>query len=365
MLRAAQITSITVLCLLMGGGDGWSRGRRRRPPRPAARPAAKPNPNARIVVQDVPPAPKKKAKKKVKPKITPSYRYRRRYYGSSRRSSPLYLRAAPKGADIIRLNIGIVVNVVKRGPTWSQVETGGKIRVKGYVPNVTLGLRVQKKAKLFGRPGGKSIGEVSAGVLVQVIKTTGAWAQVRLMGYLPVSVYLKRKLLSVKSSSYGYLRGRYPGGSTMVVSAGPLHAKPGGAVVARALDEGRIYRVTVLGKWSQIAVYDYSHVSLRVWVPTARIRWGRYPWYGSGYRQRNCVTATSGSMASLAKFRLYAEKDDAWPTITVMPGARFNVVNDREGWVRVSVYSCLNFTAYAQDRPGDWAPYSAIRWRKR
>jgi hypothetical protein len=239
---------------------------------------------------------------------------------------------------------------------WARVETAGLIRVIGWVPTVTLGLRVQKNTSLYGRPGGKALGEVAAGQLVHVIKTTGTWAQVRLMGYVPLESYIKRKDLGIAATTYRRLSGRYPGGSPMVVSAGPVHQSADGPRAGRIADEGRVYRVRVVGRWSQIAMYDYSRVQLRVWVPTSRLRWGGYPWYGSGYNRYNCKVGTSGSQVALAEFKVYAARDDAWPNIRIMPNARFNVAQDRDGWVRISSHSCITFNAYAEDRPGDWTP---------
>ncbi len=220
-----------------------------------------------------------------------------------------------------------MVRVLKKGKTHSRVETGGKIRVSGYVPNVVLGMRVQNKAKLFGRAGGKHVGEISRSQLVHVEKLQGQWARVRLLGYVPLRCWVKRKVLSIKATRYGgRIRSRYPGGSKMNLTAGKVHAKPGGPVIVTALDEGLIYRVRVMGRW-----------------------------------QKNCIAGVSGSQIALSAFKLYAQLDDAWPTIRVMPNARFNIYRQKNGWVRITSRGCLSFTGYAEDRPGDWSSARLVR----
>ena len=339
--------------LLWDGVSAESRARRPARARPAA---VKPSPNQRLIVQDLPPKPAVKGVKIV----APARRWGR-YSGTSRRSQPLYLLDGPDGSKTIKLRVGLVMNVLQRGPKFTKVETGGGIRVSGWVPNVVLGLRVQGTAKLYSRPGGPSFGEVGMGMLVHVEKEMGAYARVQVMGYVPLRCFMRRKDLDVKATGYKSMPRRYPGGSAMVLSAGPVHSKSGGPAVGQALDEGRIYRIRVLGRWSQIAWYDYSRVHAQVWVPTTRLRWGSYPHYGNGYNRYNCKPGTSGSQVALASFKLYAARDDAWPTIRVMPNARFNVIKDRDGWVKITSHSCLTFTGYAPDRPGDWTPTHLYR----
>lgn len=332
--------------------------RRSRRPRPATKPKPKPSDkDMLLVVQMVPPKPPKKGAKHKPPRHG---RYSR--YSATRRSKTLYLRSTPGGSAVTALPVGVKVRVLKKGKTHSRVETGGKIRVSGYVPNVVLGMRVQDKAKLYGRAGGKSIGEVSRSHLVHVEKLKGQWARVQVLGYVPLRCWIKRSQLSVTPTRYGgRIRSRYPGGSQMNVTAGTIHVKPGGAVIATALDEGRIYRVRVMGRWSQIAMYDYSRLDVRGWVLTDRLSWRGSPWYGNGYRQQNCTAGTSGSQLALSAFKLYAQLDDAWPTIRVMPNARFNIYRQKDGWVRVTSHGCLRFTGYAEDRPGDWSSAHLIR----
>lgn len=332
--------------------------RRRRPPR-----IVKPTPpdpgdkDMLLVVQLVPPKPTPKGAK-----VTPSRYGHYSRYSATRRSTTLYLRSTPGGSAITALPVGVKVRVLKKGKTHSRVETGGKIRVSGYVPNVVLGLRVKDKAKIYGRASGKSVGEISRGQLVHVERLQGKWARVQVLGYVPLRCWMLRSQLTLKPTRYGgRIRSRYPGGSQMNVTAGKIHSKPGGPVIATALDEGRIYRVRVQGRWSQIAMYDYSRVDVRGWVLTERLSWRGSPWYGNGYRQNNCTAGTSGSQVALAAFKLYAQLDDAWPTIRVMPNARFNVYKQKNGWVRVTSYGCLSFTGYAEDRPGGWASSSLIR----
>jgi hypothetical protein len=309
------------------------------------------DPNRFIIAQQVPPA-KPAPVAPGKPGVpTPPGRS---YYGTTRSSQPVYLLATPGGTGRLQLPIGLVVSVRERGPQHSKIETDGLIRVTGWVPTPVLGLRVKKNTQVLSAPGGKRFGEVAAGTLVHVAQVQGAHAKVVFTGYLPLEAWVLRQDLTTAPTSYASLSGRYPGGSLMVVSEGPLHAGPDGAVVARALDEGRVYRVSVVGQWSQIAMYDYSRVGIMVWVPTSRLRWGGYPWFGTGYNNHNCKPGTSGNMVALTRFRLYAEPDDAWPSIVVEPTARFNVQADRRGWVRVLGDSCLQFTAYAEDRPGDF-----------
>lgn len=332
--------------------------RRSRRPRPRA--TTKPKPSEKgmlLVVQMVPPMPPKKGAKQ-KP---PRYGYYSRY-SATRRSKTLYLRSTPGGSAVSVLPVGVIVRVLKKGKTHSKVETGGKIRVSGYVPNVVLGLRVQDKAKIYGRAGGKSFGEVSRSHLVHVEKIQGKWARVQVMSYVPLRCWMKRSQLSIKATRYGgRIRSRYPGGSQMNVTAGKIHSKPNGPVVGHAVDEGRIYRVRVMGRWSQIAMYDYSRIDVRGWVLTERLSWRGSPWYGNGYRTSNCTAGTSGSQIALSGFKLYAQLDDAWPTIRVMPNARFNTLRQKNGWVRVTSYGCLRFTGYAEDRPGDWSSAYLLR----
>jgi hypothetical protein len=253
------------------------------------------------------------------------------------------------------------MTVVQPGPKWTQVETSGLIRVRGWVPSVVLGLRVQRNTSLYGAPGGKSLGEVAMGQLVHLVKVQGPWARVRFMGYLPLEAWVKRGELGTGPTSQGRLRGRFPGGSSMVVSAGPIHGAANGARIGELTDEGRIYRVRVVGRWSQIAMYDYSRIELQAWVPTDRLRWGGYPWYGTGYYTSNCKVGQSGSQVALAGFKVYATRDDAWPTIRILPGARFNLAASRNGWVQISSASCISFTAFAEERPGDWTPSHLYR----
>jgi hypothetical protein len=325
--------------------------------RPAARRAAAADQRLIVSMQPPPPAPKKKAKapaaKGGKARRVLPYR---RYGGYSRRATTLYLRDRPDGAAIVQLRIGLHMTILERRGRWSRVETAGLIRVRGWVPSVTLGLRVQRTAKLYGRPGGKPLGKVAGGHLVHVARLRAGWARVRLMGYTPLECWMKRADLGIATASYSRLKGRYPGGSAMVVSPGAVHASANGPAVAKVSDEGRVYRVRVTGRWSRIAVYNYSRVQLEGWVPTFRLRWGSYPWYGSGYSNYHCQVGRSGSRVALAEFKVYAARDDAWPTIRILPNARFNVSPDRPGWVRITSYSCISFVAYAQDRPGDWSP---------
>lgn len=334
--------------------------RRSRRARPAPKPTkSKPSDkDMLLVVQLVPPKPPKKG---AKPKPPRYGRHSR--YSATRKSKTLYMRSTPGGSAVTALPVGVKVRVLKKGKTHSKVETGGKIRVSGYVPNVVLGLRVQDKAKLYARAGGKPIGDISRSQLVHVEKIKGQWVRVQMLGYVPVRCWIKRKMLSVSPTRYGgRIRSRYPGGSKMNLTAGKIHSKPSGPVVATALDEGLIYRVRVMGRWSQIAMYDYSRVDLRGWVLTERLSWRGSPWYGSGYRQANCTAGISGSQLALSAFKLYAQLDDAWPTIRVMPNARFNVHRQKNGWVRITSPGCLSFTGYAEDRPGDWT--SAHLFRK-
>ncbi len=328
--------------------------------RPRTRPAPKPKKSEKdmlLVVQMVPPKPPKKGAKQAKPR----YGYYSRY-SATRRSKTLYLRSTPGGSAVTALPVGVTVRVLKKGKTHSKVETGGKIRVSGYVPNIVLGMRVQDKAKIYSKAGGKSVGEISRSQLVHLEKVQGKWARVQVLGYVPLRCWIKRKQISIKATRYGgRIRSRYPGGSQMNVTAGKIHSKPNGPVTAVALDEGRIYRVRVMGRWSQIAMYDYSRVDVRGWVLTERLSWRGSPYYGNGYRTSNCTAGASGSQIALSAFKLYAQLDDAWPTIRVMPNARFNVYRQKNGWVRITSYGCLSFTGYAEDRPGDWTSAHLIR----
>jgi hypothetical protein len=334
----------------------------RRPSRPRPTTPSKPGPRPSekdmlLVVQLVPPKPPKKG---VKVKPSRGGRYSR--HNATRRSKTLYLRSTPGGSAVTALPVGVKVRVLKKGKTHSKVETGGGIRVSGYVPNVVLGMRIQEKAKLYGRAGGKHIGEISRSQLVHVEKLGPKWVRVQVLGYIPLRCWIKRKVLSVQPARYGgRIRSKYPGGSKMNLTAGKVHAKPGGPVVATALDEGLIYRVRVMGRWSQIAMYDYSRVGLRGWVLTERLSWRGSPWYGTGYRQKNCTAGTSGNQVALSAFKLYAQLDDAWPTIRVMPNARFNTYRQKNGWVRITSRGCLSFTGFAEDRPGDWSSAHLVR----
>jgi hypothetical protein len=248
------------------------------------------------------------------------------------------------------------MSILKPGPRWTQVETSGRIRVTGWVPTPVLGQRVQKNTQLYGGPGGKPIGEVAMGQLVHVIRTHGEFALVRLMGYLPLDVWLKWAELGTGATSYGRLQGRYPGGSSMVISAGPIHSAADGPKTGDIQDEGRIFRVRVSGRWSQVAMYDYSRIELTFWVPTARLRWGGYPWYGTGYYTANCEVGQNGSYVALTEFKAYAAKDDAWPNIRILSGARFNISSVGGGWMQLSGSGCISFTSFVEDRPGDWSP---------
>lgn len=357
MRKSIWLMLVALPVLLILGVPGAEARRRR--PTPTVKPK-KPKPSDKdmlLVVQLVPPKAAKKGAKVTPPRYGTYSRY-----SATRRAKPLYLRSTPGGSAITALPVGVQVRVLKKGKTHSKVETGGKIRVSGYVPNVVLGLRVQNKAKIYGRAGGKSVGEISRSQLVHVEKLQGKWARVQVLGYLPLRCWMQRKELSIQATRYGgRVRSRYPGGSKMNVTAGKVHSKPGGPVIATALDEGRIYRVRVQGRWSQIAMYDYSRVDIRGWVLTERLSWRGSPWYGNGYRQKNCTAGTSGSQVALSAFKLYAQLDDAYPTIRVMPNARFNVYKNKNGWVRVTSYGCLSFNGYAEDRPGGWASSSLIR----
>lgn len=284
----------------------------------------------------------------------------RRYFGYTRRPTPLYLRKTPDGEKTFLLKLGLVMRLLRTRRGWAEVETAGLIRAKGWVPAVTLGLRAKRVASLHARPGGARIGRVASGQLVHVVRRRGAWAQVRLMGWLPVVCWMKRSDLGTATASTGSLSSRYPGGSAMVVSAGPVHARLGGPVVAKAMDEGRVYRVRVSGRWSQVAMLDYRRVDLRFWVPTERLRWGGYPSFGSGYQRTNCVAGSVGDHVALSSFSVYAARDDAWPTVKILPKARFRVTPAGNGWVRIYSYGCLRFSAYAEERVGDYAPASLL-----
>jgi len=325
--------------------------------RPGAhRPAPPEDPSLRIVVSEVPPAPPR-------PHRGTSSRPagRRHYYGYTRQPTPLYLRKTPGGEKILRLKVGLLLRLLRSTRAGSEVETAGLIRARGWVPSVTLGLRVQRVASLYSRPGGKRIGRVAPGQLVHLAAVRGGWARVRLMGWLPIECWMRRRDLSTaKNGAYRSMRSHYPGGSAMVVSAGPLRGTPGGPVWARAMDEGRVYRVRVSGSWSLVAMIDYRRVDLRLWVKTERLRWGGYPYFGSGYQSSNCVAGASGDHVALSSFSVYAARDDAWPTIRILPKARFRVSSAGDGWVRIYSYGCLRFSAYAERRAGDYAPVSIV-----
>jgi hypothetical protein len=351
------------------GAVGWARGadrgaRARGGGQGAAE--AKRNATVRIIVSLEPPPPPVQPKARpagamTKPKPRRRRRRRRRVRGYSRRARPLYMRNRPSGRPTTKLRRGLVVNVIERKGDWTQVQTAGLIQVRGWVPSVVVGLRVQEPSKLYDRPGGKAIGRAAASQLVHVEKSRGKWMRVRLMGYLPVRCWMKKEDLGTKKTRYRRLKGSYPGGSSMVVSAGPLHGSAKGRVVARALDEGRVYRKRVVGRWSLIWMYDYRRVRLKAWVPTDRLRWGRYPYYGSGYSNYSCRLGRSGRYVALTDLKIYAQRDDAWPSVTIKRGARFNLRSARNGWVRVTSRSCIRLSAYAERRPGAWARAGAVR----
>ncbi len=354
-----SLSALLLAAVLLGVAPGLARGGGTPATRPVARPAVRPAAeDLRLIVSMQPPAPPKARPGKAGAKASkPAGASRYRHHGGySRRSTPLYLRARPDGEATIRLRVGLHMKVLERRGGWSRVETAGLIRVRGWVPTSTLGLRVQQSSKLYGRPGGAPIGEVAGGHLVHVVHVRRGWARVRLMGYLPLECWMKGADLGAATARYSRLNGRYPGGSAMVVSPGTLHGAAKGSAVGRVVDEGRVYRLRVLGRWSEIAVYNYSRIKLRAWVPTSRLRWGAYPWYGSGYSNYHCQVGRSGNRLALAELKVYAARDDAWPTIRILPNARFNVAPDRPGWVRISSYGCISFVAYAQNRPGDWSP---------
>ncbi len=362
MRKPVWLMVLALAGLMLLDGAPVEARRARLTPRPTTPPRGKPgtNPSDKdmlLVVQMVPPKPPKKGAK-----VKPSRGGRYSRHSASRRSKTLYLRSTPGGSTVTALPVGVKVRVLKKGKSHSRVETGGKIRVSGFVPNIVLGLRVQDKAKIYGRAGGKHIGEISRSQLVHVEKLQGKWARVQVLGYLPLRCWIQRTALSLKPTRYGgRVRSRYPGGSKMNLTAGTVHAKPGGPVVATALDEGLIYRVRVMGRWSQIAMYDYARVDLRGWVLTERLSWRGSPWYGTGYRANNCIAGTSGTQIALSAFKLYAQLDDAWPSIRVMPNARFNAHRQKNGWMRITSRGCLSFTGYAEDLPGNWSSANLVR----
>ncbi len=354
MRRDAVALSIVLFALMIWNAPDVAARRGRS----ARSPAGKSDPrDMLLVVQQQPPKPPKKGAKPVVPRYGSFSRY-----SASRRSQTLYLRSTPGGSTVTALPVGVKVRVIKRGRTHSKVETGGLIRVTGYVPNVVLGLRVQDRAKLFGRVGGKAVGEVSRSQLVHLEKVRGVWARVQIMGYVPLRCWIKRKALGLSPTGYGgKVTRRYPGRNQMTMAPGKIRTRPNGPVAAVAMDEGRVFRISVKGRWSQVAMYDYSRLSLRGWVLTERLSWRASPWFGTGYRRSNCSAGTSGNRVALSSFKLYAQMDDAWPTIRVMPRARFNVYRQANGWVRITSRGCLSFSGYAEDRAGDWLSASLVR----
>jgi hypothetical protein len=127
------------LLILDAGVAEARRGRPRRPaPRPAPRATSSPK-DMLLVVQLVPPKPPKKGVAVPPPS---GYSHYSRY-SATRSSTTVYLRSTPGGSAVTALPVGVEVRVLKKGKTHTRVETGGRIRVSGYVPNIVLGLRVQ------------------------------------------------------------------------------------------------------------------------------------------------------------------------------------------------------------------------------
>ena len=48
--------------------------------------------------------------------------------------------------------------------------------------------------------------------------------------------------------------------------------------------------------WSEISLINYSQINMKLFVPTARLRFGTYPNYGTIQKRSNCKPGHAGSI---------------------------------------------------------------------
>jgi uncharacterized protein YgiM (DUF1202 family) len=289
------------------------------------------------------------------------YRRYRRYY---RQTKKLHLRATPNGAKLCRVQKGVKVRVLKQEKQYSKVLLVGAAEVEGYLPNKTLGYRILRKTAILGSPAAKDkIGEAQGGVYVRVERSRGRYTQVVLMGPCPIKVWIKSKDLGVENAKVAKM-GSYPRGRRMVLKKGKLYAKPKGRVIGTAVGAARIYRVETKNKWVKVNLANYRYYHVEAWVPKDRVQYGYFGyWRGNGYG-RTSSNHMRGDMVAVVRIPLYMEKDDAYPTAYLTPGARFRVSNLNARWSQIHFYGSISFTAYARKAPGLWVPrayYSKVR----
>ncbi len=108
----------------------------------------------------------------------------------------------------------------------------------------------QRAAPFHATPGGVLLGEINAGTTLQAVASRGSWRQVAL------EAWIFSASLSVAREGEFTHRVDVTGGEN-------LRSTPNGRIMARALNQAFLTRLSVQGGW--------SHVRREVWVPQASL----------------------------------------------------------------------------------------------
>ena len=260
------------------------------------------------------------------------------------RPEPVALFAAPGGDPVCRPLLAAEVVVLGRRKAGFVLVRPPRVQgLALWVREAALGLRVIETTDLLGSPRSTDrIGRIRAGSLVRVIRRSGRFALVNVQASANAEAWLVTSALSTKGVERYARMFPYVGGYRGAVAPGPLHATPGGRIVAhiRWTAAGRRLSTSRRGakRWVRVALGEVHSIKLQGWVPASRFFPGvSSHWQTSTYARMNPARRSGGRRSrgqtvTLLELPVFASIDDAFPLWTMPRGVAARLLPAGRGW---------------------------------